>query len=45
MNRVMKWIIGMGILSIVIGLLLLLFTFAPGGWMMGNESFKGNRDN
>ncbi|WP_404284379.1 multicopper oxidase family protein [Exiguobacterium aurantiacum] len=45
MSRVMKWIIGMVIVSIVIGLLLLLFTFAPGGWMMGNGSFMGDRDN
>lgn len=44
MNRVMKWVIGMGIISIVIGLLLLLFTFAPGRWMMGNGSFMGDRD-
>ncbi|TCI42169.1 copper oxidase [Exiguobacterium sp. SH3S2] len=44
MNRVMKWVIGMGILSIVTGLLLLLFTFAPGRWMMGNGFFMGDRD-
>jgi len=31
MNRVIKWVIGMGIISIVIGLFLLLFTFATGG--------------
>lgn len=44
MNRVMKWIIGMGIISIGIGLLLLLFTFVPGRWMTGNGTFMGDRD-
>ena len=44
MNRVMKWIIGTGIVSIVIGLLFLLFTFASGNWMMGNGSFMGEPD-
>ncbi len=29
MNRVMKWVIGMGIVSVVIGLFLLLFTVTP----------------
>lgn len=31
MNRVMKWVIGMGIISIVIGLYLLLFSFVTAG--------------
>ena len=44
MNRVTKWVIGMVIVSIVIGLFLLLFTFAPGNWMMGNGSFMGDRN-
>ncbi|MFN4214565.1 multicopper oxidase family protein [Exiguobacterium sp.] len=44
MNRIMKWIIGTGIVSIVIGLLFLLFTFNPGNWMMGNGAFMGERD-
>ncbi len=34
MNRLIKWIIAMGIVSIVIGLTFLLFTFAPGRGMM-----------
>ncbi|STO07180.1 multicopper oxidase family protein [Exiguobacterium aurantiacum] len=45
MNRSITWIIGAGlVLSIVVGLLLLLFTFTPGRWMMGNDSFMGNQD-
>ena len=41
MNRLIKWIIAMGIVSIVIGLTFLLFTFAPGRGMMGDGSFMG----
>lgn len=41
MNRLIKWIIAMGIVSIVIGLTFILFTFAPGRGMMGDGSFMG----